>query len=69
MGAQEVLKMAMTLKANERIALVDMLLETLDRPDPAMEAIWAEEAEYRLAAYDQGKISSIPASEVLARLE
>jgi putative addiction module component (TIGR02574 family) len=69
MGAQEILKMAMALKANERIALVDKLLETLDRPDPAMEAIWAEEAEYRLAAYDEGKLASVPASEVLDRFE
>jgi hypothetical protein len=48
MGAQEILEMAMTLKASERFALANQLLESLDHPDPAKDATWSDEAERRL---------------------
>ena len=44
--------MAMALKASERFTIVDPLLESLNYPDPTIGATWNEEAEHRLAAYD-----------------
>ncbi len=68
MGAQEILEMAMALKASERFTLADQLLESLDHPDPLIDAIWNEEAEHRLAAYDQGKLQTFTLSETLDHL-
>ena len=69
MSAQDIIELAMTLKASERFAIVDNLLESLDHPDPAIDAIWADEAERRLQAFDQGRIQAIPMSEALDRLK
>ena len=52
MSPQEILEMATALKASERFAIVDRLLESLNYPDPTIGAAWNQEAEHRLAAYD-----------------
>lgn len=49
----------------ERLRLVELVLSTLDRPDPAIDAEWAEECERRLAAYERGETTARDASEVL----
>jgi len=41
------------------LALVDLLLESVDRPDPKIDDIWLEEAQRRLEAYREGKIKTI----------
>ena len=69
MGAQEILEMAMALKASERFTIADRLLESLDHPDPAIDAVWNEEAERRLAAYDQGKLQTFSLDEALDHLK
>jgi putative addiction module component (TIGR02574 family) len=55
------------LPALERIALVEDILQSLDAPDTAMDALWAAEAEKRLAAYRTGQVKAIPLSEVMAK--
>jgi putative addiction module component (TIGR02574 family) len=55
------------LPALEQIALVEEILHGLDAPDAAVDALWAIEAENRLAAYREGRIQAIPLSEVLAK--
>jgi putative addiction module component (TIGR02574 family) len=66
MSTKELLDAAMKLNPEDRFALVESLLETLDHPDKAIDAIWAEEAEKRLRAYETGTITAIPADEILA---
>jgi hypothetical protein len=39
----------------------------LDEPGPAIERLWAKEAEERLAAYRRGEIKAVPLEEVLAK--
>ena len=58
---------ALQLPPVERMALVERILDSLDEPDPSMDALWAQEADARLAAYRRGEIRAIPLSEVLAR--
>jgi hypothetical protein len=48
--------------------LIDELMASLDRPDPAVDALWADEAEDRLAAYDRGEMATHNISEVGAKL-
>jgi putative addiction module component (TIGR02574 family) len=64
MGTHELLELACKLDPADRLALVDGVLRSLDRPDPVIDGIWIEEAQRRLAAYRAGKALGIPAEEV-----
>ena len=64
MGPEEILDVAKRLKPQERFALVEGLIKTLDEPDTKLDAIWADEAEKRLKAYREGKLESIPMEEI-----
>ena len=60
-------KQARSLSPDERLELVDDLLASLDEGDAKIDALWAREAEDRLAAYRRGEIKAIPLQEVLAK--
>ncbi|HXU34906.1 MAG TPA: addiction module protein [Blastocatellia bacterium] len=64
MDGKEVLEQALTLKTEERFLVVEGLLRSLDEPDPEIDAIWAEEAEKRLAAYRAGRLGGIAMEDV-----
>lgn len=57
---------ARKLSPADRLELVDDILASLDEPDPAIDRLWAAEAEERLAAYRRGEIKAVPLEEVLA---
>lgn len=58
---------ALALQPNERAQLVDILLESLERPlDPEVARAIAEEAERRIDEYERGEIASISKVEFLA---
>lgn len=58
---------ARKLAPAERLELVDSILASLDEPDPAIDRLWAKEAEDRLAAYRRGELKAVPLQEVLAK--
>lgn len=60
---------AMQLPPDERLALVDQLLHTLDEPDASLDALWAKEAESRLAAYRRGELQAATLSDVIAKYQ
>jgi putative addiction module component (TIGR02574 family) len=60
---------ALRLPPDERLALVEHLLDSLDVPDTSLEALWTAEANERLAAYRRGEIRAIPLSDVLAKYQ
>jgi len=62
------LRQLLELPANDRAALVEGLILSLDKPDPALDALWLKEAESRLAAYRSGELSAVDADEVFAEL-
>jgi putative addiction module component (TIGR02574 family) len=43
----------------EKLRLVDAILTDLDKPDPEIDRVWAEEARKRWAAYKAGKVPTI----------
>ena len=49
----------------EEMRLVDAILIDLDKPDPEIDRIWAEEARKRGAAYKAGRISTVSYQEVM----
>lgn len=66
--AQELLRQAMRLPATERAALVEGLVESLDKPDPTLDALWLKEAESRIAAYRAGELEVVDAEDAFAEL-
>lgn len=51
----------------EKIELVDSILAQLDRPDPEIDRIWADEARGRWQAYKLGKLETTPYDQVMGR--
>jgi len=43
----------------EKLRLVDAILADLDRPDPEIDRVWAEEARKRWAAYRAGGVQTV----------
>jgi hypothetical protein len=53
---------------NERAALVETLILSLDKPDPSLDALCLKEAEDRLAAYCSGELGAVDAEQIFADL-
>ena len=60
---------AAQLAPEERIQLVERILNSLDQPDAALDALWANEASDRLAAYRRGEIKAVGLSDVIAKYQ
>ena len=54
-----------SLPDSEKIALVDAILMQLDKPDPEIDRIWADEARKRWQAYKSGKIETVSYEQVM----
>jgi putative addiction module component (TIGR02574 family) len=55
----------MALAPEERVALAERLMESVDSLDrAAIDAAWAAEAEARIEAYERGEVKAIPAAGV-----
>ena len=59
---------ARKLTPEERLALVEDLLDSLHPTDAEIDRLWAEESRDRLAAYRRGEIEAISFEEVLNNL-
>ena len=66
-NSQEILKEALTLPFEERAALVDDLLASLDQPDEEIDILWRKEVDDRIAAYKAGKMKVVSLDEVLSK--
>lgn len=62
LGAQ-----ARELSPQDRIALVEDVLDSLDQADPTIDRRWAQEAGERLAAYRRGEITAKDLSDIIAK--
>jgi putative addiction module component (TIGR02574 family) len=58
---------ARALCPNERVALIEEVLDSLDSADPAIEQLWTKEVADRLAAYRRGEPSAKELSEIAAK--
>ena len=68
MSTAEILESTRKLCPVERLQLINALMESLDEPDPVIEAAWAAEAQDRLAAYQRVELSAAPVDELFAKL-
>lgn len=55
------------LKPVEKLKLVDETLNSLNQPNSQVDELWAKEAENRIKAYDDGKITSISVEKVFEK--
>lgn len=67
-SAENLLRQALELSPNDRAALVEGLITSLDKPDAQLDTLWLKEAESRMAAYRAGEVGAIDADEVFAEL-
>jgi putative addiction module component (TIGR02574 family) len=67
-STETLLRQALELPPNDRAALIEGLIVSLDKPDPAIDALWLKEAESRMAAYRSGELDAVDADQVFAEL-
>lgn len=58
---------ALSLSMNERVEIVEKLLESLDTPNAELNTIWGQESDARIEAYEKKQLNSKPLSEVLSK--
>ena len=59
----------LSLPCEDRIYLVDRLLESLNAPSrEEIDRVWAEEVERRIDELDSGKVRAIPGEQVFAEI-
>lgn len=62
--SRKLIEEALSLPPDERAAVAERLLSSLEPELSQIDQLWAAEAEDRLNAYDRGEIEAIPADEV-----
>jgi putative addiction module component (TIGR02574 family) len=68
--AENILAEALELPPVERAELVENLLSSFEfQSRKTFDALWAQEAEDRIDAFERGEMTSIPAKDVFAEIE
>ena len=58
---------ARELSPQDRIALVEDVLDSLDQVDRGVDQLWAKEAKDRLAAYRRGDLAAKDLNDIVAK--
>ncbi len=64
MGKHEIIDMALQLNAAERYEVAEKIMQSLDKSDPEIDRVWAEEALHRARACDAGRMKTFSFEEV-----
>lgn len=56
MSTAKVIEQALKLKSSDRYLVLEILQQSLDKPDQEIDTIWAEEAVRRVKACDEGRM-------------
>ena len=62
---KELIEKALELKPQDKILLIEALVESLDKTDKYIQEIWLKEAKDRLDAHRRGKTKGMLAKDVL----
>lgn len=68
MSADEIIQEAQALPPEERAAVVDSILRSLNPPDPDIDEQWIALARERLADYRSGDTQPVPGADVISKL-
>ncbi len=63
-SSKTLVEKTLRLKPQEKFAIIESLLLSLDEPNKKIDEIWDIEAEKRLAAYRSGKCKGVSFEEV-----
>jgi len=63
--ARDVVEELRALPDTDKLAVVDSILLELDKPDPELDRVWADEARARWRAYREGRASHVSYAEVM----
>jgi putative addiction module component (TIGR02574 family) len=67
---KQILAEALKLPPVERAELVENLLTSFEfRSRKIIDALWAQEAEDRIEAFERGEMAAVPAKDVFAEIE
>ena len=66
-NAKTLIEQARSLPPQDRIALVEDVLASLDGADSAIDQMWAREASDRLAAYRRGELAAKNLADIVAK--
>lgn len=66
--AEKIYGEALDLPSDERLGLIDKLLESISPTTQSIQQAWIAEAEKRLAEYRKGTVQSIPGEEVFQNI-
>ena len=68
--AEHILAEALELPPVERAELVENILSSFEfQSRNTIDALWAQEAEDRIDAFDRGEMTAIPAKDLFAEIE
>lgn len=68
-STEDILSQALAMPENERAAIAERLLLSLDtRLDPNVEEAWQQEVQRRLSEIENGDIACVPWEEVRRRI-
>lgn len=69
LSAKDILDRALKMPENDRAAIAERLLSSLDaRPDSNVEEAWQQEIQRRLSEIDRGEVECVPWEEVRSRM-
>ena len=65
--SNSLLRQALELSSLEKAQIIEELLVSLDNPDTSLDAVWAKEADARVEAFNNSKISARSAEGILGK--
>jgi len=68
MKTKELIAEISDLPVEQRARIADLILQTLNTPDPDIELAWIQEVDERVEEYEKGNVELIPAQEVFKSL-
>lgn len=66
--AEKIYEEVLDLPSDERLGLIDKLLESISPSTKSIQNAWIAEAEKRLAEYREGHTQAIPGEEVFQKI-
>lgn len=65
----ELIEKALKLKPKEKASMIEALIKSLDAPDEAIDALWKQECESRINAYEKGTLKAVSVQEAFAKYQ
>jgi len=59
----------LVLSVQDKSELIEQLIKSIEKPDPEIDEIWEKEAESRIDACEEGKLSSITIQESVSNFK